>query len=213
MIDNHQFRSLFNLLRNTYGFRYWWPARDPLEVLEGAILAQNTNWNNVERALESIKGMEPRELLDSPDIPSKIRSAGFYRQKSYYLKTAIKYYVEKIDSCSLPSSTREELLRLKGIGRETADSIALYAFHERTIPIDSYTLRLFNRFFLEELTLKDYEFLRTQLSISFLTEELMEFHALVDEHSKQKCRRKPLCDSCPLREKCLFGVRKLSHSL
>ncbi|MEM0138756.1 MAG: hypothetical protein QW100_03410 [Thermoplasmatales archaeon] len=157
--------------------------------------------------------MEPRELLNSPDIPTKIKPAGFYRQKSNYLKTAIKYYVEKIDNCSLPSSPREELLKLKGIGRETADSIALYAFHERTIPIDSYTLRFLNRFFLEELNLKDYEFLRVQLSISFLTEELMEFHALVDEHSKQICRRKPLCDSCPIRDRCLSGIRKLFRSL
>ncbi|MEM0128189.1 MAG: hypothetical protein QXO03_03785 [Thermoplasmatales archaeon] len=212
MISSYQFRSLFLSLSGVYGFTYWWPAENPLEVVEGAILAQNTSWKNAEKALVSLKGLSGCDLLISEDLQRKIRAAGFYKQKSLYLKEAIKYYIERIENASLPFSAREELLNLKGIGKETADSIALYAFHERTIPVDSYTIRLLNRFFMEELSIKDYELVRKQLAVTFLTDELMEFHGLVDEHSKQICKKQPLCISCPIKEKCLTGIRRQYRS-
>jgi len=195
-------RSLFVSLSRTYGFTYWWPASSPSEVIVGAILAQNTSWKNVEKALKSLRGIELNDLIVREDLEDLIRSAGFYRQKSRYLRNAIKYYIDKIENLSLPFSVREEMLSIEGIGRETADSIALYAFHQRTVPVDSYTLRVLNRFFSSNFSIKDYEHIRHLLIQAFSTDELMEFHGLIDEHAKRVCLKNPLCNVCKISEKC-----------
>ncbi|MGC8645517.1 MAG: endonuclease III domain-containing protein [Thermoplasmata archaeon] len=203
MISSHQLRSLFLSLAGAYGFTYWWPASSPEEVILGAILAQNTSWKNAEKALLSLHGMSAGEIISHRHLEDLIKPAGFYRQKSGYIRNALSYYLGKIENLSLPLSAREELLTLRGIGNETADSIALYAFHERTVPVDSYTIRLLNRFFLKSYSLKDYESLRRLLILSFSTDELMEFHGLVDEHAKRVCTRNPHCGECMIREGCL----------
>ncbi len=152
--------------------------------------------------MRNLRGKTVPEILGSPQLKESIRPAGFYTRKERYLKEVLGYYQSKIESLSLPNDIREELLDLNGIGRETADSIALYAFHQRTIPIDAYTLRLFNRFFGTVYSMRNYDNLRRLLSTTFDQEQLMEFHALIDEHSKKMCRKIPRCEECFLRKRC-----------
>jgi Uncharacterized protein related to Endonuclease III, COG2231 len=94
-----------------------------------------------------LNGKTIDQLLSCHNLRELIRPAGFYLQKEKYLRGIFQYFRDKIESLSLPADIREELLSLPGIGRETADSIALYAFHQRTVPVDAYTIRLFNRYF------------------------------------------------------------------
>lgn len=185
-----------------YRFAYWWPAESPAEVIEEAILTQNTSWKNVERAMEGLRGKGINEILGDAGLRDRIRSAGFSVQKERYLRSVLGYFKSTLENLSLPPDTRTELLELEGIGRETADSIALYAFHQRTIPVDSYTLRLFNRYFGANFTNKDYEDIRASLTRLFNQEQLMELHALTDEHCKEICKKIPRCNSCFLKERC-----------
>ncbi|MGC8561739.1 MAG: endonuclease III domain-containing protein [Thermoplasmata archaeon] len=202
IISTDSLLSLFRSLSRNYGFVYWWPADSPVEVIEGAVLTQNTAWKNVEKAMARLRGKTVRQLLSDPELSEKIRPAGFHFQKERYLKNVLLYFDEKIEGLSLPIDIREELLKLPGVGRETADSIALYAFHQRTVPVDAYTLRLFNRFFGLSISNKNYEMVRAVLSKIFNQEQLMEFHALIDEHCKLVCKKIPKCDSCSIRERC-----------
>ena len=149
-----------------------------------------------------LNGKNIDQLLSDPNLRELIRPAGFYLQKEKYLRGIFQYFRDKIEFLSLPADIREELLSLPGIGRETADSIALYAFHQRTVPVDAYTIRLFNRYFGLNISKGDYEDIKALLSRIFNQEQLMELHALIDEHCKTVCKKTPRCESCSLKETC-----------
>ncbi|MDR0324740.1 MAG: endonuclease III domain-containing protein, partial [Oscillospiraceae bacterium] len=141
------------LLYGRYGDLGWWPAETPYEVMAGAILTQNTAWGNVEKAIarfegnltpERVEAMPPDELADT------IRPAGFFNQKAGYLKTLTAWFKRYGYSAENASGRgleplREELLALRGIGKETADSILLYALELPTFVVDAYTSRLLTR--------------------------------------------------------------------
>ncbi len=205
-IDFDSLHTLFKQLSNHYGFKYWWPAREPLEVIEGAILTQNTTWKNAETAVKRIINIPIKELLkmDDQKFRELIKEAGFYIRKINYLKNAISFYEERIEASPSFFNARDEFLKIKGIGRETADSIALYAFNQRTFPVDSYTIRLFNRYFSSNLDIKDYDEIRSAVSQMFNTMMLMEFHSLIVEHSKHLCKKIPECEKCFLKLKCSY---------
>ena len=170
--------------------------------MEGAILTQNTAWKNVEKAMAGLRGKTIDQLLSDPELRELIRPAGFYSQKEKYLRSIFLYFRDKIEVLSLPADIREELLSLPGVGRETADSIALYAFHQRTVPVDAYTIRIFNRYFGLSISKRDYDDMRALISRIFNQEQLMELHALIDEHCKTVCKKTPKCESCSLKEAC-----------
>jgi len=146
--------EIFDLLHATYGPRHWWPAETPFEVCVGAILTQNTNWGNVEKAIGNLKGsgiLSPEALRDVPadQLADTIRPAGYFNVKSVRLKDFVGYLWERHGG-SLERmfagewrQLREELLRVRGIGPETADSILLYAGDKPTFVVDAYTRRLF----------------------------------------------------------------------
>ena len=170
--------------------------------MEGAILTQNTAWKNVEKAMAGLRGKTIDQLLSDPELRELIRPAGFYSQKEKYLRSIFLYFRDRIEVLSLPADIREELLSLPGVGRETADSIALYAFHQRTVPVDAYTIRIFNRYFGLSISKRDYDDMRALISRIFNQEQLMELHALIDEHCKTVCKKTPKCESCSLKEAC-----------
>ena len=126
--------------------------REREEVIIGAILTQRTNWRNVELAINNLKRVKINSLnniyrLSAKKLAPLIKSSGFYQTKSQYLFNLAKFVVknhgglEKIRKTEL-KTLREELLKLKGIGPETADSILLYALDKPIFVIDEYTRRL-----------------------------------------------------------------------
>lgn len=100
---------------------------------------------------------------------------------------------------------REELLGMRGIGPETADSIILYAGGRPKFVIDAYTLRLAGRIGW----LKNAGYAQAQI---FFEKNLprsvrcwREFHALIVELGKRHCMKTPRCAGCPLRRLCETG--------
>ena len=75
-------------------------------------------------------------------IAKYIKSAGFYNQKSKYLYNLAKYFIENNLKGKNFEQLRKELLKVKGVGPETADSILLYALEKPVFVIDEYTRRL-----------------------------------------------------------------------
>jgi endonuclease-3 related protein len=103
--------------------------------------------------------------------------------------------------------SRAELLTLDGIGKETADSILLYAGNQSILPIDAYTLRVMARVMDRE---GDYDSLQVYLQ-EMLPRELdiyREFHALIVEHAKKTClNAKPNCANCRV-DPCLYNLER-----
>ncbi len=218
--------ELYRILLGAYGKQNWWPAETPFEVCVGAVLTQNTNWKNVEKAIENLKRenlLSPEELVSCPDekLENLIKPAGFFRQKSKYLKNLAKFILEEGGLKRLAEREKEELrkslLQVRGIGRETADSILLYALNKPSFVVDAYTKRLFCRLGLIENEKRDYEFVKGLVEKEIPPEEgsleiYKEFHALIVEHAKRVCRKKPVCYECILCDKCMLQLKIVKHS-
>ena len=201
---------MFDLLKKRFGPQHWWPGDTPLEIMVGAILVQNTNWMNVEKAITNLKGAALLSLdqladISQEELAQRIRPAGYYNIKAKRLKNLFSFLQEQhdLDMDSFVQqdlrAMREGLLTVKGIGPETADSICLYAGEKPTFVIDTYTYRILTRHLLIDEN-SDYHEMQ-ELFMGGLPEDVQlfnEFHALIVMTGKEFCKPRPLCDECPL---------------
>jgi endonuclease-3 related protein len=201
----------YQLLYSHFGPQGWWPGETPLEIMVGAVLTQNTNWTNVTKAIDNLRqgGMlgYPQLLEMSLDLLAEyIQPSGYFNLKAKRLHNLLKMienlYDGNLDHFSNDDvvSARENLLNVKGVGPETADSILLYACVQPVFVIDTYTHRVFSRHNLvEEET--DYHTMQT-VFMDHLPEDVQlfnEFHALIVRVAKQFCKKtNQLCEQCPL---------------
>jgi endonuclease-3 related protein len=164
------------------------------EIICGALLTQNTSWIQVEKALLNLKqinALSPESILslDPETLREAIRPAGYYNQKATRLKTLAGWFSKLGDG--VPA--REELLSLKGVGPETADSILLYAFKQPSFVVDAYTKRI-----VTNLGLVDEKASYNEIKALFeenLPEDLavyQEYHALLVEHAKRYYQKKSI---------------------
>ena len=199
--------EIYELFRAHYGDPKWWPAKTPYEVIVGAVLTQNTNWSNVEKAIANFgENLSPEFIIktDIENLVEIIKPAGFYNQKARYLKAVTKWYekynfnVETVKQNDL-HKIRKELLSVDGVGKETADDILLYAFGFATFVVDAYTKRLIERL---PVSFDDYsydgikKYFETNLSAD--VEIYNNFHAYIVLNAKKYCKKIPLCIGCPL---------------
>jgi endonuclease III related protein len=151
-----EIRKYYAELFGAWGAQHWWPAETQFEVIVGAYLTQNTAWTNVERALANLRGAELLTVegireLKLARLQRLIRPSGYFRQKAARLKTFVRFLDNRYDGSiqklfSQPTKQlREELLSLKGVGPETADSILLYAGNHPDFVVDAYTRRIIDR--------------------------------------------------------------------
>ncbi len=203
--------KIFDALLTSFGKRNWWPGETQLEIIVGAVLTQNTSWKNVEKAIDNLKRekvLKVRTLrnISTETLAEIIKPSGFYNIKARRLKNLIDLIhdsyssdireLEKEDLWDI----REKLLSVSGVGKETADSIILYALGKPIFVIDVYTKRFLSnhrlfdgeydydtlqRFFMEALPHDPYLF--------------NEFHALIVCLCQNYCRKIPLCGLCPLK--------------
>ena len=201
---------IYKKLFAAFGPQHWWPGKTPFEVAVGAILTQNTNWSNVEKAIANLKKdkvLNPSALHDMSHarLASLIRPAGYFNIKAGRLKNFISFLINEYHGSMSRMkkedlrSIRKRLLAVNGIGPETADSIMLYALEKPVFVIDAYTKRVLSRHnILEHNTSYDafqglfHSKLREDISL------FNEYHALFVRLAKEYCRTKPLCAGCPL---------------
>jgi endonuclease-3 related protein len=149
-------RALYRTLARSWGPQHWWPAETPFEVIVGAILTQNTSWKNVERAMASLRSAGALSVaaigaVPLPELQELVRSSGYYRQKAQRLKDFVNFIAANHGGsveamlATPTAQLRAELLSLKGIGEETADSILLYAGNHEIFVVDAYTRRILER--------------------------------------------------------------------
>ncbi|HMB31588.1 MAG TPA: endonuclease III domain-containing protein [Desulfohalobiaceae bacterium] len=203
--------EMFQAMHEALGPSGWWPAETSFEVCLGALLTQNTNWSNVEKAIQGLKEkdlLHPQPLLSLPDetLAELIRPVGYFRVKADRVKSFLSFLQVEVGFdldlfMDYPMVTlRDKLLSVRGIGPETADSMLLYAFHRPSFVVDAYTARILQRHLLiAEDT--DYHEMRS-FFMDVLSEDVKlynEYHALLVRVGKHWCKKKKgLCQTCPL---------------
>jgi endonuclease III related protein len=205
--------EIYRRLFEFFGPQQWWPGETPFEVIVGAVLTQNTSWQNVTRAIHNLREadlLEPRALYAVPveELEELIRPAGYFRVKAARLRSVLKFIVEQYDgsldamfSTSLPD-LRRQLLEVHGVGPETADSILLYAGGLPSFVVDTYTHRIFARHGWIGFD-ADYDQIQEYVEGELPQEAPLynEFHALLVRLGKDYCKKtNPRCGECPLRE-------------
>jgi endonuclease-3 related protein len=208
-------RRIYGRLRRHFGHAGWWPGETPFEVCVGAILTQNTSWTNVEKALGVVRtrgrlSYEGLRSLPPSRIAPLIRSSGYFNVKARRLKAFLVFlgseYEGRVEAMSRedPGTLRQKLLEVDGIGRETADSIVLYAAGLPLFVVDAYTRRVFARLgFLrgDESYDEVQGFFMAHLEPSVPL--FNDFHAQIVRLGKDVCRpRRPRCGECPLDNLC-----------
>ena len=203
-------KEFYDALHERFGPQDWWPGETPFEVMVGAVLTQNTNWKNVEKAIGNLKRaglLDPHALYNAPRerVAEIIRPAGYFNLKAARLHNLMTLLVEEYggDLAALfdcdADALRERLLSVNGIGRETADSIVLYAADKVTFVVDAYTFRMCIR---HGLVFEDasYDELKSLFEDALPREAALfnEFHALLVRLGKEHCRKRAVCDGCPL---------------
>ena len=211
-MSQQKLMDIYERLYDHYGSQHWWPGETCFEIIIGAILTQNTSWNNVEKAITNLKEkgcLSPAKLhaMDPKEIAPLIRPAGYFNLKTQRLKSFLKWLFEQHDGslealqAISTSSLRKNLLSIKGIGPETADSICLYAFDKPVFVIDAYTARIFGRHGMLEPGCGYHDI--QELFHSGLgkdTNLFNEYHAMIVQLGKEHCKRKPICAGCPLED-------------
>jgi len=203
--------ELYEAMRARFGHRGWWPGDDPLEIAVGAILTQNTNWSNVEKAIANLKGagclgVTDLHAMSREELAELIRPAGYFNVKAGRLKNFIAAVeraggdIEAFLDRPVPA-LREALLSIKGVGRETADSIILYAAGKCSFVVDAYTCRICLRHGLIAPE-DDYEQIKEMFESS-LPEDVElynDYHAQLVAVGKRYCRPTARCEGCPLEQ-------------
>jgi endonuclease-3 related protein len=207
----NKIEQIYHKLLEMYGPQGWWPLtvdgfhskhymgkpksfKHRFEIIVGAICTQNTNWKNVEKALYNLSKNKLLDIdkirkADVSKLGDLIRPAGYYNQKAERLKIIAEFFSKNKD----PS--REELLAVKGIGPETADSILLYAFEKLSFVVDAYTRRIFSNLGLIQIE-DSYDSIKHifENNLPKDLEMYKEYHALIVEHAKRYYRKKPYED-------------------
>ncbi|MEK6544791.1 MAG: hypothetical protein AABZ44_10190, partial [Elusimicrobiota bacterium] len=223
-------------LLKAFGPQGWWPLKckyhpgryprlkkqEAFEIGIGAILTQNTAWTNVERAIKALHAahaFEPTHLLALPQnkLMVLIRPTGYFKQKAKKLRIFAEY-VESLPGHDLRAlkrssleQNRKDLLGLWGIGRETADSILLYALDMEIFVVDAYARRISGRLGILQHSDGDYDVIRKyfEKGIPASSVTFQEYHALIVELAKRHClKSSPRCNTCPLLSDCGFGNAK-----
>ncbi len=203
--------KIYHILYNIFGPQNWWPGDSPFEVAVGAILTQNTNWTNVEKAINNLKKekkLSPNAIheLSEKKLAELIRPAGYYNIKTKRLKSFIKFLMNDYhgDIRNMKKedihSIRQKLLSINGIGPETADSILLYALNKPIFVIDAYTKRILSRHGIMDSS-KSYDEFQNLFHKTLKNDVKLfnEYHALLVKVGKTYCKSKsPLCIECPL---------------
>ena len=204
--------EMYRAMHERFGHQAWWPGDTALEVCIGAILTQNTNWRNVEKALGNLRAaglldVQRLHALPTEQLAQLIRPAGYYNIKAKRLRNFITHVhasyggdIEAFLDRSV-ATLREDLLSISGIGRETADSIILYGARKLSFVVDTYTYRILLRHRLIAPE-DDYETIK-ELFESCLQQDVElwnDYHAQLVAVGKSYCRPVAKCEGCPLEQ-------------
>ncbi|MGM0523176.1 MAG: endonuclease III domain-containing protein [Bacillota bacterium] len=186
-------KTALHRLVDHYGHQDWWESDHYLADVVSMILIQQTTQHNMEKALENLKphlSLDTLLAMEQSELETLIRPAGFYKQKSKYIKAITHWFhqhhltLDRFDRYPTPA-LRQELLTIQGVGEETADVLLLYIFNRRVFVSDQYARRLFSRLgFGDFKTYRDMRQYCEPLVENISLKQCKEWHAAIDVHGK-----------------------------
>lgn len=203
---------IYDALLEAYGHRHWWPAETAFEMMIGAILTQNISWTNASQAIRNLEDagmLDPYSLAEAEpgDIARLIVPSRFYNLKAERLREFSRVYVAEFEgdpavmAAVETGALRERLLSVRGLGKETVDSILLYACGKPVFVVDAYTRRILSRYGLlpEDAS---YDRMQRLFAENLLPDAAFfnDYHAQIVFLGNTVCKKSPLCDRCPIRE-------------
>jgi endonuclease-3 related protein len=216
--------DVYHRLLDRYGPQHWWPADSPFEVMIGAILTQSAAWANVEKAINNLKARDVLSIdalhqLPVEELARLVYPSGYYNAKAGKIKALVQWLAERYE-CDLDKLfaldiplLRRELLSVRGVGEETADSIILYAAHKPVFVVDAYTRRILRRLGLVPPTNSYAAFQDLFMQYLPYDEALFnEYHALLVRHGKEACKKVPRCQHCCLASFCSVPEKSTTAS-
>jgi endonuclease-3 len=205
--------EVVELLGQEYGPRKWQPARDPIDVLIGTILSQNTSDANSGRAFASLKASFDswKAVASAPaeHIARVIKSGGLSQIKAVRIKQALEQIEKELGRISLDplksmnmAEAEDYLMRLPGVGHKTASCVLLFSLGKPSLPVDTHVFRVAKRLGLIDSKVsleKAHSLLQEQIPSS----KVYQFHVHMIEHGRRICHaQQPRCDRCILRSVC-----------
>ncbi len=198
-------KKVTQILNRKYGTIAWWNANTD-EVMIGAVLTQQTRWENVEKALQHLRleGLCTIAAIREADyatLENAIRCTGFFRIKAARLKSLAAQVMDKAGGIGAMASQsdddlRRNLLGIHGIGEETADSILCYGFSRPSFVIDAYTDRICR---CAGITTKRHALKKLfEKVLPHDTGVFQQVHAHIVEYAKEYCGKKR-CKECTIR--------------
>ena len=206
-------KEVIKLLEQEYGPREWQPDREPISVLIGTILSQNTSDVNSGQAFDSLLSTfgSWEAVVSAPveHIAQVIKSGGLSRVKAVRIKQVLNKIEEEQGSLNLDflssmsiSEAKNYLLSLPGVGLKTASCVLLFGVGKPCLPVDTHVFRVAQRLGLINSRIsieKAHNLLQEQVPLS----KVYQFHLHMIEHGRQICHaRQPRCGECVLKKGC-----------
>ena len=176
---------------------------DPYKVLVRTILSQRTRDENTDQATNNLfsKYKDIYEVVEAPteDVQELIKPAGFYRVKAGRIQEVSQILIDQYGG-EVPD-TLEELVKLPGVGRKTANCVLVFAFELPAIPVDTHVHRISNRMGL--VNTKNPDDTEFELSKIAPKELWIKLNDLMVQFGQNICKpTSPQCEMCPVNYLC-----------
>lgn len=186
----------------------------PFELLIATMLSAQSTDKRVNIVTNDLfeKYNTPNDFLklNEDELGELIRTIGFYRTKSRNILNTCRILVDNYDS-KVPE-TREDLIKLPGVGRKTANVVISNVFNKQAIAVDTHVFRVSNRIGLANSK----NVLDTEKDLmQNISENMWSYaHHLIIFHGRRTCKaRRPLCEECPVSNLCLYNIKNIKTSL
>jgi endonuclease-3 len=178
--------------------------RNPYELLVATILSAQCTDERVNQVTPALfrRYPDPRTLASAApeELEPQIQSTGFFRMKSKALAGMARALVEHHAGGVPPRM--DDLVRLPGVGRKTANVVLGHALGVPGLPVDRHVLRVANRIGIAASD--DPEVVEQQLGAALPSQEWTKASDVLILHGRRICKPKPLCERCPVRPDCVF---------
>lgn len=178
---------------------------NPFELLIATILSAQCTDVQVNKTtaklFKEFKTPEEYLTITEGELGRRIYSCGFYKTKSKNILETCRILIEDYNG-QVPD-TIEDLMKLPGVGRKTANVVVSNAFGVPAIAVDTHVFRVSNRIGLADS--KNVEDTEVDLMNNIDKEMWTKAHHLIIFHGRRICKaRGPLCHECPIRPYCKY---------
>lgn len=213
MDDKERIVSILKILEALYPTKPALHYTNPFELLIATILSAQCSDRQVNKVTEELfkvfKTPGDYKNLSVEELGGYIRSCGFYKNKAENIIKTCNILVDQYNS-NVPDMM-EELVKLPGVGRKTANVVLSNAFGVDAIAVDTHVFRVSNRLGLADS--RDVEKTEYQLMENIPKELWSKAHHWLIYHGRDICgSRNPQCGICPVSQYCRYYEESLKRS-